>query len=450
MNITLDKKTATDGLIKIRLTESDYQLKVEEKVKEYSRKAHIKGFRQGKVPGGVIRRMFGKSILVEEVNHLISHSVSDYIREQKLNILGDPLPNQEKAMAIDWDHQKEFEFEFQVGLVEDFKYDLSEKVKVKSYPIEVDEKVVKDTLTDLRKRFGQVSYPETSEAGDNLFGDLIEDGSEEKRSVYLSIDKVAKKERDSFIGLKKEARVEFNIEKLFDEPSDKAQFLGASEAEAKSVKGKFSMVVNNISRVALAEVNQDFFDRVFGKDAVKNEEEFMNKIKETISENYNRETNHLLEHEIQHHFVDHTKMNLPDEFLKSWLKQSGKGKVTDEVLEKEFNDYKNSLKWDLIKNRIAQDHQVKVEADEVKTKAKQLIMEQFGGQAFAAQLGDKLDAIADNYLSGEEGKNFMKLYNQLRGEKIMELIKKSISISEKPVSLDEFKKIAEKHQHQAI
>src|SRR5882724_381352 len=136
MNIILDKASATDGLIKITLTESDYQPKVEEKVKEYSRKANIKGFRAGKVPSGVIKKMFGKSILVEEVNHMVSHGISDYIRENKLRILGDPIPNEDKARTIDWDSQKDFEFEFQIGMVDDFPVELSNKVKVASHPIE--------------------------------------------------------------------------------------------------------------------------------------------------------------------------------------------------------------------------------------------------------------------------------------------------------------------------
>jgi len=194
MDITLDKQSTTDGLIKITLTEGDYQPKVEEKVKEYSRKANIKGFRAGKVPSGVIKKMFGKSILVEEVNHLISHSVSDYIKDNNLRILGDPLPNQEKARTIDWDTQKSFEFEFQVGMVEDFQYELSPKVKLKSHSIEVNDAVIQETLADMRQRFGKVTYPEVSGENDNLFGEVT--GSDgEKKSSYIPIAKVEKNEQ---------------------------------------------------------------------------------------------------------------------------------------------------------------------------------------------------------------------------------------------------------------
>jgi trigger factor len=448
LEITLNKKNSTEGQIKIRLTESDYQPHVEEKVKDYARKANIKGFRQGKVPSGVIRKMFGKSILVDEINHLLSHKLSDYIKDNNLKILGEPLPNQDKAMSIDWDSQKDFEFEYEIGMVEDFSYDLSDKVKVKGFKIEADQKVIDETLTDLRKRFGKVANPETSEAGDNLFGEIREkDGEFKKENAFLAIEKVESKEQKKFIGKKKDDEIEFAVEKLFTDTEQTAQLLGVDENEAKDAKGIYVFKINNISRTEPAEINQELFDRVFGKDLVTNEEEFLNKIKETISENYNRETDHFLEHHIEDYFLDHTKVNIPDGFLRSWLKTSSKGEVTDSVLDKEFDSYVRGLKWDLIKNKISDDNKITVETDEVRQKAKDLIISQFGGPAIAAQLGDKLDSIADNYLQNENGQTFMRLYNQLKNEKVMSFIKEKIKVDEKKVSVDEFKKIVSEHKH---
>jgi trigger factor len=448
LNITLDKQSATDGLIKIQLSATDYQPKVDQKLKDYARKANIKGFRQGKVPAGVIKKMFGKSVLVEEVNHIVSHSVSVYIRDQKLKILGDPLPNQEKGFAIDWDTQKDFEFEFQIGLVEDFQIDLSDKVTVTSNKIEVDQKVIDETLEDLKTRFGKTSNPEVSEAGCNLYGE-ISTGEEEKKGSFIAIDKVVKKEQKKFIGLKKDDVIEFDIEKVFDDKAAIAQALNIPDEEAEKTTGTYSFTITSISKVEPASINQELFDKVFGPESVKTEEEFIEKIKATISENYDRETDHLLDHEIQHHYVDHTKINMPEKFLKTWLINTSNGQVTEEILEKEFNTYKDSLKWDLIKNKISEEKEIKVEGDEVREKAKQFIMEQFGGPAIAAQLGDKLDDIASNYLSGQDGKgeNFMKIYNQLRHERILKVIKDSITVTEKKVSLEEFKKITATHQH---
>jgi trigger factor len=449
LDISLDKQSVTDGLIKISLKETDYLPKVEEKVREYSRKANIKGFRQGKVPSGVIKKMFGKSILVEEVNHIVSHGISDYIKENKLQILGDPLPNHDKARAIDWDTQKDFEFEFQVGMVDDFKYDLSPKVKITSHPIEVPEKTVNETVNDLKKRFGQVSYPETSETGDSIFGELqLTDGT--TRNSYITIDDLNAIEQKKFIGVKKEDVLTFNIEELSGDASIKARILNVNEEEAKDAKGSYSLKVTNISRTQPAELNEEFYNKVFGPEAgVTTEAAFLEKVKETVGSNYQRETDHLLEHEIMHHFVDTTTIQMPENFLKLWLKSNSDGQVNDDLLQKEFGAYRDSLKWDLIKNKIAEDHKINVEADEVRAKAKVMIAEQFGGPAIAQQLGDKFDAIADRYLSGEDGKGqmFMRLFNQLRTEKIMKVIRENISVVEKPVSLDEFRKLAAAHDH---
>ncbi|MBS1489739.1 MAG: trigger factor [Bacteroidetes bacterium] len=449
MNITLDKKSATDGLLKITLTESDYQKKVEETVKDYSRKASIKGFRQGKVPAGVIKKMYGKGILVEEVNHLVSHSINDYIRDHKLRVLGDPLPNEEKARAIDWDYQKEFEFEFQIGMVEDFAVDLSKNVKVTAHSIEVDQKTINEALTDTQRRYGKHTNPEVSEAGDNLFGEISKKGSDEKQGSYIRISLIEKAQQKKFVGLKENDVVEFEVEKTITDAAALAQLLNLPEEEAKKTTGTYVFKVTKVSRVEPAEINTELFDQVFGKEAVKTEEEFLTKIKETIRENYNRETQHLLEHEIQHYYVEHTSINIPDAFLKTWLKATGQGTITDDVLEKEFARYRDGLKWDLVKNKIAEDHQIKVEESEVKEKAKQALLSQFGGMALPESLGDRFDQIVLNYLAGKDGKgeNYLRTHDQVRHDKIMTLIKESITISEKEVSLEEFKKIAESHRH---
>jgi trigger factor len=307
---------------------------------------------------------------------------------------------------------------------------------------------MKETIDDLKKRFGKVTYPESSEIGDHIFGDLqAKEGEFKREYAFIDTSKIEKKEQKKFTGLKKDDTVEFDVEKVFTDEALVAQLLGIPEDEAKSTKGKYSFKLGSISRTEPAEINVELFDRVFGKDAVKTEEEFTNKVKETISENYKREAEHFLDHNIEDYFLKNTKINLPDGFLKTWLKASSNGEVTDAVLEKEFDTYVRGLMWDLIKNKIADDNKISVDATEVRAKAKDLIVAQFGGQAFADQISDRLDAIADNYLQNENGQNFMRLYNQLRTEKILKFIRETITVQEKKVSVEEFKKIVKEHQH---
>ncbi|HMP99351.1 MAG TPA: trigger factor [Cyclobacteriaceae bacterium] len=441
--MTLDKKNATEGLIKIILIETDYQPKVEEKVRDYARKANIKGFRPGKVPGGVIRRMYGKSILVDEINSLLSASLNTYIKDNNLKLIGDPLPNSDKANHIDWDNQKDFEFEYQVGMVADFTCDVSDKVKVKRHVIEVDKKVLDETLQDVRKQFGEVSYPETSESGDVLTGILSNQDGSWSKEVSIATDKVEKKEQKKFAGLKKDDVVNFEIQKAITDEYLLARLLDLSVEKAKEAKGSYTFTISSISRSAASEMNQELFDKVFGKDAVKTEEEFINKVKETVEGNYSRESDFMLENDIRETLIKNTKIEIPEGFLKTWLKATGEGKITDEVLEREFESYKKGLLWDLIRNKVAEDNKIEIGQEEIKQKAKEMIAAQFGGAAIIEQLGDKMDAIAENYLSGENGENYMRVYRQLHSEKIMGLIKEKISISDKKVSLDEFKKLAQ-------
>lgn len=449
MNISLHQQSETDAIITLKLDESDYQLKVSTKLKEYAKKANIKGFRQGMVPAGVVKKMVGKSILMEEINHIISHSITDYIKEKKIKVLGDPMPYQERQPTIDWDFQKDFEFVFQVGMAADFKVDLSPNVNISKYKIEVDDAVLQETLAKTRERYSKPNYSEIeiSEVTDILYGEIENANEEAKKNSSIIIRKVKASEQSKFIGLKKDDIIEFDALQILEDAEDQAAALGLGPGELDGVDGKVSVKITFVNRTVPAEFNQELFDQVFGKDAVSTEEDFINKVKESIAVNYERETDHLLDHEIDHHLMDTTSVNLPDEFLKRWLKITGDGTITDDVLDKEFNDYKKSIKLDLIKAQIAEENNIKVETKEVQERAKMMVLSQFGGQTYAMQLMDRMDSIAENYLKGNNGQNFMKLYNALRTEKIMSAIKSLITISEKQVSLEEFKKEVDAHRH---
>lgn len=439
MDITLDKKDSNLAAIKVSLKKADYQSKVDAKIKDYSKKAQIKGFRTGKVPISVIQRMHGKSILIEEINHIVGHAIQDYIKDNELKILGEPLPNQQKIEATDWDNQEDFEFEYNIGLVDDFSVTLDKKVKVTSYEIEVDDKVVAETMENVRTQFGKMTNPDVSEAGDVLFGTFT-DASDFNHDSTVDPSEMTSGSAKKFIGQKKGDQIKVDLSKLYKDVTKQAAQIGKTADELEGMDMTFTFEVKNVNRKGLADIDQELFDKTFGPDVVKSEDEFNAKVIDTVSENYSREADAWLNKTIQDELIKKTKISLPDAFLKDWLKLSGEGKVTDADIAKEYDLYADQLRWNLISGQVAQDNEIKPEHDDVKDAARKMIEAQFMGSGLG-QLGDQMDSFVENYLQGENGQNYMKMAEQVQQEKVLGFVKENIEIKAKKISLDKFKEI---------
>lgn len=435
MDIILDKTAGPEASIKIKLKEADYQKNFEDKLKDYSKKASIKGFRPGKVPSGLIKKLYGKAILAEEINNILVKSLTDYIKENDIKIIGDPLPADEDK-DIDWDHQKEFEFEYNVGLVEDFTYSLD--IKLTKYSIKLSDKEFEENIDNLRKQYGKMSNPEQSEEGDSLYGTLTQEGTDFSKDSILYIEKISKKLKDKFIGLKKDEKVDFELKSLFTDKLDLEVFTNKSEEELKEMKGTFTFTIKNVNRIEAAEFNQEFFDKIFGPEQVKTEEEFNEKYRSILEENLNKEADYFLSQEIQKKLTENTKIEIPADFYKKWLLRT-QNNLSREQLEKDFEHYVRDLKWTLIKNKVADDHEIKVEHEDVIEKTKKLFREQFGG-ALNEEMESNLESFANNYLNQNNGENYYYIYNQARTDKLMQTIKEKINITEKEVSRADFEK----------
>ncbi|MEP3387866.1 MAG: trigger factor [Reichenbachiella sp.] len=439
MDIQLDQISKTEALIKINLKEADYQPKVEEKLKEYSKKAQIKGFRPGKVPQSLITKMYGKSILVEEINQMVSYKVMDYIKENDLQILGDPLPNAEKAAEMDWENGKDFDFEYEIGIAPEFDLKVDSKLKVDTFSIKIEDKLIDETVTNLQKQFGETTNPYVSESGDSLYGEIVIEGDDENAAgTLLDFDHVDKKVQKDMIGKKAGDVIEFDPAKAIKNEDQRNAFLATNQG----LTGKIKFEVKKVNRTAPAEINQDMFDKTFGKDAVKSEEEFREKIKVSISENYVKETEGYTELKIRDKFIEKTKIELPETFLKKWLELSNKNNLTKEQIDQDYPLYANDLKWSLIKNKISKDNEIKVEHEEVVEEAKNMIRVQFGSMGMSEAMEQNIDSFADNYLKGEEGQNYMKLNEKVFNDKVMAYIKENISIKAKEVTADEYREKA--------
>jgi trigger factor len=440
LDIQLEKNSSTEALIKINLKETDYQSKFKEKLKSYSKQAQIKGFRPGKVPMSLIEKMYGKSIKVEEINNILVESLTDYLKKNDIKIIGDPLPNNEKAEQIDWDNQLEFDFEYRVGLIDNFDYNLN--IKIDKFEIEVEEKVIQDAIEELKERYGKMTNPEVSEEKDSVFGNLSQQSSDFNKDGLIEISKVTEKLRMKFIGVKKGDTVSFDINTLFDEVFNLEVVTGLNTDEAKALSGEFTFIVKNINRVLPAEMNQEFFDKIFGEGKVGTEEEFISKYTKIFEENYDRESEYLLSHQLQEKILKDTKVEIPEDFFRKWILATNRG-LNEQELEKDFEHYVRDLKWTLIKNRVAEDNGVKIENEDLVDYTKKMFKAQFGGIDLNEEMDKNLEIMANNYLQQKNGENYMNIFNQLRAEKILEILKQKAEISVKKVTKEEFNKKTE-------
>jgi len=441
LEITQDKHSANQASIKIKLNEADYQPKVDAKLKDFAKKSNIKGFRPGKAPISMVKNMYGTSVLVEEVNAILSQSLNTYLKEQTFKILGDPLPQNQNG-AIDWKTQKDFEFDYKIGFVESVDLTLDSKIKTTKYTIKVDDKLIKETLDNLTSQYGNSTNPEVSEEGDHIYGDLKASEGAFEKTVSLDLTKITKKLAAKFIGVSKEAVIEFEAKDVKKGQWEEA--FGLSEEESNDIDGVLTLTVENINRTETAEMNQEFFDKIFGPDQVSSEEEFTAKVRETLQANYDKESKVFTEEELKKVLTQAAKVDIPEEFLKEWLLIANEGKVSKEDVEKEFPVYARQLTWSLISNELATKNEIKAEHEEVIEKTKQMVRDQFAASGLGAQMEDSMDMFVDNYLKGEEGQNYMNMLTSIQNEKVLAFALNKISVNEKDISSDEFKELLDK------
>ncbi|KAA9325947.1 trigger factor [Adhaeribacter soli] len=437
MNITLEKQNPTNARLRVQLAEADYAPKVDEQIKEYSKKAQIKGFRPGKVPAGMIRKMYGKSLLVDAINKLLHESVNNYIKENKIKILGEPLP--ERVENIDWDTQKEFDFSYELGLLPEFELNLGETASVEGYKVEVDDATISEAYEHMQRQFGTTTNPETSEENDYLYGELKQLDGDFKTTTLLPINKIVNG-KENFIGKKKGDVISFDLQQAFNNDASAINHVtGAGKEKAAELKGTFEFTVENINRTESAPMDQEFFDKIFGKDAVKSREEFDEKVKETIAENYKEEAEKVLNHQIVDKLVKETQIDIPRDFLKKWLLAANEGKLTQEQIDENIENYEKELRWSMIRNKVVEENDLKVSNEEVINRTKEKMMAQFNLPEVSEELAESLNQFADNYLRQDNGKNYINEYEAILAEKVIERLKEKMTVVEKTVSAEEFR-----------
>lgn len=441
MNITKNDIDSLNAEIVISVTPADYEVRVGDALKKAQKQISMPGFRPGKVPAGLVKKQYGTQILVDELNKLLDSTIFNYIKDNNLEILGNPLPK-DKA-AVDFENQKDFEFIYQVGLAPQFSVDLDNKHTFTYKNVKIDDELVEKYVKDVRRNFGKPLNPEVAGEKDVVFVDineLDENGNIKAGGIYkstsISYERLKNEEAKSkVLGVKKEDKIVLNVNALYDNALDKSVSLGIDKELAETIDCNLQLIVKNIARLEDADLNQELFDKVYGEGKVTSEEEFRNKIREELGMMFNADSEKFLRTEVENNLVEKINIQLPDTFLKRWLMMANEKPISLEELERDYPNYSKSMKWKLIENKIIKDNQIQVSVDEAKDEAKAFIKGEYARYGQAASDED-LEKISNDILSKE--KEAQKIFENIYSKKVLDLIKEKCTLQTKEVSYEDF------------
>jgi trigger factor len=449
MNITRENIDQLNAVLKIEITKPDYEDKVENVLKDYRKKATIKGFRPGMVPIGLVKKIYGRAVQIDEINKIVTENIQKYLSDEKLEILGDPLPKADDQEKIDFDKQDNFTFSFELGLSPVIELKLSKKNKVKQNVIIIDDKMRKDYLDNYTRRYGELKDADITEEKDVIKGKieavdnngnvLPEGPSVEDTSIGIDILK-DEKIKTQFIGKSANDTITFDLKKAFPNDTEIAGILHKKKDEVAELEGNFRFTIKEISRFHPAELGKELFDRIYGEGVVNSEEEFMKKIEDEITVNLNHESEYKLMIDIKNLAIEKTDFQLPEEFLKRWLLKVNE-KTTEEQIEKEFDSFRKDLKWQLIRNKVAHDNEVKITEEELLKEAEEITRAQFRQYGLFYATDEQINNYAKETLKRED--DAKRIADKILEEKVILLMKELVKLEINSVSIEEFNKLFE-------
>jgi len=445
MNITRENIDAVNAIIKVDIEKADYEKTVADQLKEYRQKAVIPGFRPGKAPDGLIKRKYRIPVLVEEVNKLLSQKLSNYLVEEKLNILGEPLPNEEQQKSINWQTDENFEFAFDIALTPEINVILDKQTEIKYYKIAVSDKMIDDQVEMAQSQLGKNLPDDEIKDNSSVRGNFvqIDEAGEEiengirPENVLVAIDMIKDEEiKNSFIGKKNGDVVIFDPVKAFENRHEIKHMLNIKQEEADVLTGNFSYTITEILKFEKAELNEDIFKQLYGEETdVKTVEDFRNKIKTEIEGSLIHSSNHKFAIDAHNNLVEQNSMVLPEAFLKRWLIAINK-EITIEQIENEFDAFIKDLKWQLIKDSIIKENGLTVSAEETSAFAIQMARAQYSQYGIYDIPQEQLESFAKMILEKpEEGE---RIYKKLYEDKVIGVVKERVTLVETEVSQEEF------------
>ncbi len=448
MNITRENIDNVNAVIKVLIEKPDYEKTVEETLNDYRQKSFFPGFRPGKAPAALVKKRFGKAVLLDEVNKMLSHNLSKYIVDEKLKILGEPLSNPEQQKDIDWDKDDNFEFAFDIALAPDIKITLGEDDKLNFYTITVTDEMIDAQVNYIKSQMGTNEKAEEVTEECLLKGNFIEldENGEEREDgiraedILMAVDRIKDEEvKKLFIGKHPGETVVFDPVKAFEDRHEVGHMLKISHEAADDLNSEFKYTITEILEFKKAGLNEELYKKIYGEETeIKSEEDFRQKIKEEIASNLLNSSERKLTIDTRNLLIEKVNPELPGAFLKRWLKETNKG-LTDEQIENEFEDFLKDLKWQVIKDFFVRENELSVEDEEGLEFAKEVAYAQYSQYGIHNVPEEQLESFAKMILEKPEEKE--KLYTKLIEDKVIELVKNKITLEDKEVTQEEFNEL---------
>ncbi len=436
MNITKEQIDDLNAVVKVAITKEDYQDKVEKILKDYRKQANIPGFRKGQVPMGLIKKQYGKAVLVDEVNKLLQDNLNKYLNEEKLDVLGNPLPKQQDS--FDWDRD-EFAFEFELGLAPEFDASLKTKKPVIQYKIVADKKMIDEQLERIQKQYGKLISKKEVAKKDEVTGTFVNEAEEIEHKSTVELDKIkSKKALDALLGKKPGDVVTLKTKGLFKEDYLLSGALGINKEKADKLNIEVNFTLEEINERELAELNQELFDKLFGKDTITSVKELKDRLKEDAEKQFEQQSDQKLLNDVTERLIDTTKFDLPSGFLKKWIQMTGEKPLSEEEAHDEYEKSEKGLRYQLIEGKIIKDHNVEISFDELKEFAKGFIKSQMAQYGQMNPQEEELETIAGRVMSNQE--EVKRLSEQLMSQKLLTLYKEKANLKVKEVTYENFVK----------
>ena len=449
MKISFDCADKINGLLTMTVEPADYQEAVEKTLKNYRKKAQVPGFRPGMVPMGMIKKQYGTAVKVEEVNKILGEKLYEYIQDNKIQMLGEPLPNQEKQVPQDFEKDDELTFVFDIAVAPEFKAELSSNDKIDYYTIKVEDKLIDDQVQMYASQAGEFVKADVFSGNDTITGDLREldeSGNTKEGGIVTDGGMVMPayiKDEDQkklFDGAKPGDIITFNPKKAYpDNDAEVAALLKVQKEDVKDLTADFSYQITEIRHFQPAPVDQKLFDRVFGEGTVTDEKAFREKIAETIAPQLQQNSDFKFLLDVRKYMEEKVgKLEFPEALLKCVMLQNNKDKGADYV-ENNFEGSIKELAWHLIKEQLVAANNIKVEDDDLKTVAKEAIRAQFAQYGMSNVPDDVLENYAAEQLKKRE--NIDNFVSRAIDLKLTETLKNVVKLNQKEVTLEEFNKL---------